>query len=80
MENIKFSSFTTETNPANVDFLVGYEGTTMKKIDSCDCACIHVAWKISNLINVLKKNTKEREPWFSTSQVYLDKDSKQQAL
>ena len=33
MANIKFSSFTTETNPANVDFLVGYEGTTMKKID-----------------------------------------------
>jgi hypothetical protein len=33
MANIKFSAFTTETNSADVDFLVGYEGTTMKKID-----------------------------------------------
>ena len=32
MANIKFSAFTTETNSANVDFLVGYQGTTMKKI------------------------------------------------
>ena len=32
MANIKFSAFTTETNSADVDFLVGYQGTTMKKI------------------------------------------------
>ena len=32
MANIKFSAFTTEANSANVDFLVGYQGTTMKKI------------------------------------------------
>ena len=32
MANIKFSAFTTETNPADIDFLVGFEGTTMKKI------------------------------------------------
>ena len=32
MANIKFSAFNTETNSANVDFLVGYQGTTMKKI------------------------------------------------
>ena len=29
---MKFSAFTTETNSADVDFLVGYQGTTMKKI------------------------------------------------
>jgi len=33
MPFIKFSQFTTTTNPASIDFLVGYEGTTMKKID-----------------------------------------------
>jgi hypothetical protein len=33
MATIKFSAFTAETNPTNIDFLVGYEGTTMKKID-----------------------------------------------
>jgi len=32
MANIKFSAFNTETDAANVDFLVGYQGTTMKKI------------------------------------------------
>ena len=32
MANIKFSAFTTEANPADIDFLVGFEGTTMKKI------------------------------------------------
>jgi len=32
MANIKFSDFTTETNSADVDFLVGFQGTTMKKI------------------------------------------------
>jgi len=32
MANIKFSAFTTETNQSNIDFIVGYQGTTMKKI------------------------------------------------
>ena len=32
MANIKFSAFTTETDPTQIDFLAGYQGTTMKKI------------------------------------------------
>lgn len=33
MANKKFSEFTTRTDSANVDFLVGYEGSTNVKID-----------------------------------------------
>jgi len=33
MANIKFSQFTTKTDPANVDFLVGYLGGDNVKID-----------------------------------------------
>jgi hypothetical protein len=32
MANIKFSAFTTETDDTQIDFLAGYQGTTMKKI------------------------------------------------
>ena len=32
MANIKFSAFTTETDSTQIDFLAGYQGTTMKKI------------------------------------------------
>ena len=32
MPNIKFSQFTTQTDPANVQFVVGYNGTTNVKI------------------------------------------------
>ena len=32
MANIKFSQFTTQTDPANVQFVVGYNGTTNVKI------------------------------------------------
>ena len=32
MANIKFSQFTTQTDPANVQFVVGFNGTTNVKI------------------------------------------------
>ena len=32
MANIKFSAFTVETDPTQIDALVGYQGTTMKQI------------------------------------------------
>ena len=32
MANIKFSAFKTETDDTQIDFLAGYQGTTMKKI------------------------------------------------
>ena len=32
MANKKFSEFTTKTDPANVEFVVGYDGTTNVKI------------------------------------------------
>ena len=33
MANKKFSEFTVKTDPANVDFLVGYDGTDNVRID-----------------------------------------------
>ena len=32
MANKKFSEFTVKTSTSDVDFVVGYQGTTMKKI------------------------------------------------
>ena len=32
MANIKFSAFTAETDPTQIDFLAGYQGATMKRI------------------------------------------------
>ena len=57
MANIKFSSFTTETNPANVDFLVGYEGTTMKKIDPANVSGGGGASSLNGLSDVLIDGT-----------------------
>lgn len=56
MANIKFSAFNTETNSANVDFLVGYQGTTMKKISPSNLSSVT---SLNDLSDVVVNNTDE---------------------
>ena len=54
MANIKFSDFNTETNSANVDFVVGYQGTTMKKISPSNLSSVT---SLNDLSDVIVNNT-----------------------
>ena len=56
MANIKFLAFTTETNSADVDFLVGYQGTTMKKIAPSNLGSVT---SLNDLSDVVVNNTDE---------------------